>query len=129
MLQFNTLTMNFETFSFELNPENKKITALADYRAFCGLAAQEISPEELKLRMERHDKFQLIDVREESEYHAQNWGGRLIPLGQLSENLHRISTKIPVIVHCQSGMRSKKAAEILIAHGFKEVYTVNGTPY
>jgi sulfur-carrier protein adenylyltransferase/sulfurtransferase len=129
VLQFNTLTMSFETFSFELNPENKKITALADYQQFCGMGVQEISPEELKLRTERHDKFQLIDVREESEYNMQNWGGRLIPLGQLKENLHRISTKIPVIVHCQSGVRSKKAAEILISNGFNEVYSVKGAPY
>ena len=129
MLQFNALNMNFETFAFELNPENKKITELVDYQQFCGISVLEISPEELKLRTERHDKFQLIDVREESEYNNQNWGGRLIPLGQLSENLHRISTKIPVIVHCQSGMRSKKAAEILISNGFNEVYSVKGTPY
>jgi sulfur-carrier protein adenylyltransferase/sulfurtransferase len=96
------------------------ITALIDYDIFCGIEPpkkeiifKNISMEELQdLEMEGED-FQLIDVREPHEYAIANLGGELIPLGTLRAQLHRISKNKRVIVHCQTGARSKKAISIL----------------
>ena len=42
---------------------------------------KEISVQELKEKMDNHEDFQLIDVREDFEYEMSNLGGVLIPLG------------------------------------------------
>lgn len=129
MVQFNALNMEFQTFVFAADLENKKIKELGDYEQFCGLEVKEITPEELRVKKERGEKFQLIDVREESEYNGRNIDGELIPIGQLAANINKIATGIPVIIHCQSGTRSKRAAGFLMEHGFTNVYSVKGSPF
>ena len=44
---------------------------------------QNISVDELKSRLDRGEKINLIDVREPAEYAEFNIGGKLIPLGQI----------------------------------------------
>ena len=51
-------------------------------------------------------------------------GGQLIPLGQLPAQLAYLAPGTPVIVHCASGVRSQKAALLLLANGFTEVYSL-----
>ena len=43
----------------------------------------DITVQELKERLEKGEKLNLIDVREPAEYEADNIGARLIPLGDL----------------------------------------------
>lgn len=92
------------------------ITALRDTSYYCTpsqLEVPSISMETLeKWRSSGHD-FQLIDVRQPEEYARQNLGGILIPLGELLDNLHKIDRQLPVVVHCQSGVRSKEAILLL----------------
>ena len=69
---------------------------------------------------------QLIDVRESNEWksgHAP--GAKHIPLGSLEGRLGSIAKERPVMVMCQSGMRSAQAAKTLAAAGF-EVSNVSG---
>jgi adenylyltransferase/sulfurtransferase len=118
--------MNFEIFSFKLNPENKKVKLLTDYEEFCEPRIPEISAGELKLKISRNEKLQLIDVREPAEYAVRNIGGQLIPLKTLPDSLSKIEKNIPVIIHCQSGIRSKKAAELLMQKGYNNVVSLKG---
>lgn len=72
------------------------------------------------------DGAQLIDVRESNEWksgHAP--GAKHIPLGSLEGRLKTIARERPVMVMCQSGMRSAQAAKILSSEGF-DVSNVSG---
>jgi adenylyltransferase/sulfurtransferase len=123
LLTFDALTMQFELFEIALQPSNKKIAKLIDYDLFCN-NVNEISSEELRRKIKEKSDFQLVDVREESEYRKKNIGGLLIPLKQLGEHLDKISREKEVIVHCQSGARSKQAVNFLRERGFVKVYSL-----
>jgi len=126
LLRFDALSVNFETFEFALNPENRKINSFADYDMFCGVGVSEISADELKEKINRHERIQIIDVREPAEYEVKNIGALSIPLRQLAENLDKIERDIPVVVHCQGGSRSKKAVALLKEHGFDNAVSLKG---
>ncbi|MGZ3865731.1 MAG: molybdopterin-synthase adenylyltransferase MoeB [Bacteroidia bacterium] len=123
LLMFDSLTMQFNSVNIVAIPENKNIKALIDYEVFCG-NAQEITVEQLKEKINANENFQLIDVREQAEFNAKNIGATLIPLGELANNLHKISPEKEIIVHCASGARSKKAVALLKEKGFKKVYNL-----
>ncbi len=105
------------------------IRALIDYDEFCGTAAGgqlmrptdfDISPEDLKRRLDEDPAPQLIDVREPLE-HAINRieGSTLIPLGDLPSRLGEIDQVRDVVVYCRVGARSARAAELLRGAGFR----------
>lgn len=85
--------------------------------------------EELKARMDRGEKINLIDVREPHEYAEANLGGRLVPLGKIQtmqvEELEDLKDE-EVIIHCRSGKRSMMACMVLEQLGFKDTYNVEG---
>jgi molybdopterin/thiamine biosynthesis adenylyltransferase/rhodanese-related sulfurtransferase len=123
LLVFNALTMQFDTFGIRANPVNKKINKLIDYNIFCN-STFEISADELKEKIKSKQDFQLLDVRELQEYKLKNIGGILIPLNELVTNLDKLSREKEIIVHCASGVRSKKAVTILKENGFTKVYNL-----
>lgn len=88
-----------------------------------------ITVEELKEKMDRGEKINLIDCREPHEYAESNLGGRLIPLGKIQtmqvEEIEDLKDE-PVIVHCRSGKRSLMACMVLDQLGFKDTYNVEG---
>lgn len=133
LLLVDVLGMRFQSIRFQAVAANQGITALADdYAAFCGEAplastparAAEITADELKAWQQSGRPLQLLDVREPHEHARRSIGGRLIPLGQLSGQLAELQPSVPVVVHCASGVRSQKAALLLLAHGFTEVYSL-----
>ncbi len=123
LLTFDALSMNFNTFQITANPKNSGIKKLIDYDLFCG-ASNEITADELKHKIYLKEDFQLIDVREEAEYRIRNIGGILIPLGELAGNIDKINLEKETIVHCASGVRSKKAVSLLKEKGFTKVYNL-----
>lgn len=71
-------------------------------------------------------EFQLIDVRTPAEFEtAHATGAQNMPLNTLDpSSLQSVQKKIAVI--CQSGQRSLKAAQQLIAAGIENVVSVEG---
>ncbi|MGB1697036.1 MAG: rhodanese-like domain-containing protein [Thermoplasmatota archaeon] len=70
---------------------------------------------------------QFIDVRNRREYkegHAA--GARNVALNTLPNVLHTLDASKPVVCICLSGVRSGKAAQLLIKNGFETVYNVGG---
>lgn len=133
LLLVNALGMQFQTIRFRALAANQQLTVLAaDYAAFCGEAplqatpprAPEISADELKAWRQSGRPLQLLDVREAHEHARRSIGGQLIPLGQLAAQLDNLLPEVPVVVHCASGLRSQKAAQLLLANGFVEVYSL-----
>lgn len=70
------------------------------------------------------DGAYLIDVRTKDEYKNGTIEFAInVPLDELNNITNTVTSKdTPVIVFCQSGARSKKAAEKLIEMGYIEVY-------
>lgn len=112
VLIYDTLTMRQLTLKFEKS-ENANITKLEkDYDFFCGLKSieNEITLNEVENNLENYN---LLDVREEYEHEDYNIGGKNIPLNELDDRLDELDTQKPIVVYCASGIRSKKAINLL----------------
>ncbi len=129
LVMFDALSMNFNTISFKVIPENRSIKELIDYEVFCGVSeskTDQISAQELKLKIEQGILFQLVDVRNEEEFERFNIGGKLIPLSELEGRRNEISSDTEIVLICQSGKRSEKAAEILKKYKLDKIYNLAG---
>ena len=87
---------------------------------------KEISCSELKKMMDTKEDFQLIDVREEHEVDIASIGGELIPMGDVMDNLDKISKEKKVVVYCRSGKRSGAIAQALEQNGFGNILNLKG---
>lgn len=68
----------------------------------------------------------LIDVRESHEYRSGHApGAKHISVQVIERRLGDIPKERPILVMCQSGMRSQRAAEILSRNGY-QVMNVSG---
>lgn len=73
------------------------------------------------------DAFTLLDVRQPEEYESEHLpGAKLIPLPELSGRLAELDREKPTIVYCAIGGRSRVAAQVLAAKGFREVFNLTG---
>jgi adenylyltransferase/sulfurtransferase len=88
----------------------------------------EISQKELKTWTKAGKEFQLVDVRERSEFELFNIGGELMPLSEFTNHIDKIRDDIPVVIHCRSGKRSADAIQYLaVNHGYTNLLNlVNG---
>ncbi len=88
----------------------------------------DISVEDLKERIEKGEKLNLIDVREQWEFDEVNIGAKLIPLQTLPNKLAELEPlkEEEIIIHCRSGKRSDNAKKFLEQNGFKNVRNVLG---
>lgn len=88
-----------------------------------------ISPEEVKQRMDAGEQLHLIDVREPHENAEFNIGGILIPLGKIQgfqlDDIENLKNE-EVICYCRSGNRSGQAAMILEQFGFTNTKNLTG---
>jgi molybdopterin/thiamine biosynthesis adenylyltransferase/rhodanese-related sulfurtransferase/molybdopterin converting factor small subunit len=144
LLLYDALGMKFRELKLRRNPEcpvcgdHPTITKLIDYQEFCGMPHQEGPPEpvamtgdieapELKAKLERGDRFMLIDVREPHEFQiCRIPGSTLIPLGTLPKQLNELNLNDEFVVHCKSGARSAKAVELMKQSGFGKVRNLKG---
>ncbi|PSL25958.1 rhodanese-like domain-containing protein [Chitinophaga ginsengisoli] len=90
---------------------------------------ENISPIELKKRMDNGEDLNIVDVREPHEHAEFNIGGILVPLGDIRamqvDELEDLKDQ-EVIVYCRSGGRSGQAAMILETMGFQNVKNLTG---
>lgn len=84
----------------------------------------ELPPPSFAAALERGDGA-LVDVRSTTEFAAFNLGGVNIPLDELSAEDPRLG-KRPLLLVCQSGVRSRRAAERLRAAGCEAVFSLRG---
>lgn len=90
------------------------------------IAVNDISPQAALPKVEAAYS-QFIDVRTPAEFAAGHaTRARNIPLDTLAANLDMIEKNEPVYVICETGRRSKEAADILSKNGFKYVFNVTG---
>lgn len=87
----------------------------------------EITPAELKARLDRGERPVLVDVREPWEQEiCRIEGARLVPLGALAASLNSLPDVEEVICYCHHGMRSLDAAAWLRFQGFEKAKSLAG---
>lgn len=85
-----------------------------------------ISTHEAKNKMNDKD-VQFIDVRTPGEYKANHRKPfKNIPLPKLPQQTEKLDKNKEIVVICQSGMRSMKAAKLLKKQGFGKISNVKG---
>ena len=142
LLLFDALEMGFREFKLRKNPkcpmcgEHRTIDKLIDYYEFCGVRGEEapapdlkvpeMTPRELKARLDRGEDLFILDVREPHEYQICNLGGHLIPLGELPRRVHELDSSREIVAHCRSGKRSAVAVDFLRKAGFRKIVNLKG---
>jgi len=144
LLLVDALNMRFRELKLRKNPDcpvcgdHPAVTRLIDYDQFCGIAPAtkeetavkngipQITPTELKQRMDAGEDLFILDVREPFEHQIANIGGTLIPQGQVPQRLNEIDRDREIVVHCKSGGRSQRVAEFLAQSGYPKVANLSG---
>ena len=81
---------------------------------------EEITPAELKQRLDKGDDIQIVDVREDNEVAIGRIPNSIhIPLGQILGRMNEIDPNRETVVHCKMGGRSSRAIEALQRSGFQ----------
>lgn len=152
MLIYDALNVEYSTFEWSRNPEcpvcgdEPAITELIDYEQFCGVPMPsvdselpqsflrerdcwEIGASEAQDHLQRQ-KWQILDVRDEVERRAMHIpGSRSLPLEDLEDMVSDgidlpIDPKAPVILYCQLGIRSARAAYLLRRAGHERAFSL-----
>ena len=143
LLLYDALAMRFRELKLRRDPEcpvcgdHPTVRELIDYQQFCGVPrggevpapAREgqMDVTELKSKIDRGERFLLVDVREPHEYQiCRIPGSKLIPLGELSKRTGELDPAAEIVVHCKSGGRSARAVEFLKKAGFQNVSNLAG---
>ncbi|HEV2149344.1 MAG TPA: molybdopterin-synthase adenylyltransferase MoeB [Longimicrobiaceae bacterium] len=149
LLILDALRMKFRELKLRKDPEcpvcgaEPSIRELIDYDRFCGVPqagpteeamangsdVPEITPTELKERLDRGDRLTIIDVREPHEWEIANLeehGARLVPLGELPERAGEIDPQEEIVLQCRSGARSAKALQHLREQGYTRLWNLKG---
>jgi len=140
LLLYDALQMEFEYLQIEKNPDcplcgkHPSIHALIDYQQFCGITTsseprsyQDISPQELKQRLDAKEALVLIDVREPYEREICKIVESLhIPMAQIDAHMAEFNTEQVLVVHCKLGGRSAKVCQQFTAQGYKHVFNLTG---
>lgn len=90
---------------------------------------QETTVEEVKARLDRGEKFLLVDVREDSEWEKDHLPGSVhMGKGVIERDVEQ---KVPdlnteMVLYCGGGYRSALAADNLQKMGYKRVISMDG---
>jgi molybdopterin/thiamine biosynthesis adenylyltransferase/rhodanese-related sulfurtransferase len=144
LMLYDALDMSVREMKVRKSPKcpicgpNPTITELIDYQEFCGVrgvespapsdeANAEITPTELKVRIDQGEIRFILDVRNPEEIAiCRIAGSTVIPLPTLADRLVELDKSTPMVVHCKSGVRSGKAITLLREHGFTQLTNLTG---
>ena len=144
LLLVDALNMRFRQLKLLKNPEcpvcgdHPTVTKLIDYQQFCGIepaserqsavknGIPQVSPKDLKKRIDAGEDLFILDVREPFEYQIANIGGVLIPQNDVPKRIGEIDRNREIVVQCKSGGRSQRIAEYLKQSGFPTVSNLAG---
>ena len=90
---------------------------------------RETSVDEVKARMDRGDKFVLVDVREDREFAQDHLPGAVhLGKGVIERDIEGKypDTGTPLVLYCGGGYRSAMAADNLQKMGYTNVISMDG---
>lgn len=148
VLSYDALTGRSREIPYGIDPDAPEVTELVDYELFCGLGSDDadapaeasrpgadrsaaamppISAAELLHRLRAGEPLRLLDVREPAEAELRRIdGSALLPLGELLGGAEPPPGDGPIVVYCELGMRSRRAAQALAARGHTGVVSLDG---
>ncbi|QDU22484.1 molybdopterin-synthase adenylyltransferase MoeB [Urbifossiella limnaea] len=142
LLHYDALNMTFKTYKIRRDPKwpvgepHPTVKGLIDYEQFCGVrgvaappagGVGEITPEQLKKRVDAGEAVYVLDVRNPNEFQICRIPGTvLLPLPELPARYAEVPKDREVVVHCKSGMRSAKAIEFLTGQGYTRLLNLTG---
>src|SRR5690606_28378036 len=142
LVLFDALALRFREVRIRRNPDcpvcgdRPTVTELIDYEAFCGLkpasgaeSLPEITPAELKARLDRGDALTIVDVREPHEWEIANlepYGARLIPMREIEARLGELDRDAEIVLHCKTGGRSAIVLRQLREAGYTRLWNLKG---
>ncbi len=94
-----------------------------------GVVIREISPLELKERMDRGDPLVLVDVRERFERRFADLpdvGQIQMPVKEIPSRGRELDQTAEIVLYCRSGPRSAWATERLMEMGYMRVLNLQG---
>jgi len=88
----------------------------------------EITPEEVKGKLDAGEEFTLLDVREPWEFEAARISSaKLIPMGDVPSRAHQeLDPEDHIVVLCHRGVRSMNVTVWLRQQGFENVQSMRG---
>jgi rhodanese-related sulfurtransferase len=90
---------------------------------------KELSIDQVVKKMERKEKFTLVDVREDGEWEQGHIKGALhLGKGVIERDIEKAipDPTTEIILYCGGGFRSALAADNLQKMGYKNVYSMDG---
>ena len=90
---------------------------------------KETTADDIKARLDRGDKFVLVDVREESEYAKDHLPGAIhLGKGVIERDIEQRvpDTATPMVLYCGGGFRSALAADNLQKMGYTNCVSMDG---
>ena len=90
---------------------------------------RETNVDEVKQRMDRGDKFVLVDVREDREFEADHIAGAVhLGKGIIERDIEAKYPALdtPLVLYCGGGFRSALAADNLQKMGYTNVISMDG---
>ncbi len=140
VLSYDALMARTREIPYSVIADADEITSLIDYEAFCGFDANEtdaaggsslavapISAAEVLQRIRADQPLRLIDVREPTEAALRRIdGSTLLPLADLLGGAEPPPGEGPIVVYCEVGIRSQRAARELRRRGHTEVSSLDG---
>jgi adenylyltransferase/sulfurtransferase len=130
LLLFDAWNMKFRQLKLDKNPDcpvcgkNPSIRELIDYEEFCGLTKKEekvevITAQELKIRLDKGDDIQIVDIREPHEQAIFKFPKSFpIPLGQVARRKEELDPSKDTVFICKIGQRSIFAIRALREAGY-----------
>ncbi len=132
LLLFDGLKMSFRELKFSkrvdckscgLNRESVKSQESCNHKT----EDLQIEPRQLKYLMQSGEHVTLLDVREPSEYEiCRIRGSKLIPLGDLENQLDELNKNSLIVAYCHHGSRSMMAVDLLRSKGFVKLKNLSG---
>jgi rhodanese-related sulfurtransferase len=88
----------------------------------------EITPEEVKAKLDQGEEFTLLDVREPWEFEAVHMAGaKLVPMGDVPSRAHQeLDPEAHIVVVCHHGVRSMNVTAWLRQQGFEKAQSMRG---
>ncbi|MBT9588411.1 rhodanese-like domain-containing protein [bacterium] len=89
----------------------------------------EITPTQFKKEWDEGRRPILVDVRQPDEWeicNLQEFGAKLIPLGEIPQRFEEIPKDGDIVVQCKAGGRSAQAQRFLQGQGYTRVQNLSG---
>lgn len=88
----------------------------------------EITPEEVKAKLDQRERFTLLDVREPWEFETAHMNGaKLMPMGDVPARAYQeLDPDDHIVVICHHGVRSMNVTAWLRQQGFEKAQSMRG---